>query len=259
MKANTSSSSHPIATTKPPEQDANEHDASLSPHSAIFSIPNHSTTPAVGEEYSDSAIDGSFSGLILEGRPAPTSPSAIQPAIPTTRNYFQYSRHHARPVTSPQDSSRSVATNQLLPGQNQSPPIKSSLNVEETPFPSLVAASSSALPDYHATTNHGRADIGPSADRGVGVGQSPSVSGHVGGGRFPRWRGWLEKRALERHFERLDAAAGASGEADVKRKKSWGAGVNDEDALSESEDLGEVSPCIWCRLVIVLVILTSCP
>ncbi|KAN0061040.1 hypothetical protein ACQY0O_006775 [Thecaphora frezii] len=62
-----------------------------------------------------------------------------------------------------------------------------------------------------------------------------------GGGRFPRWRGWLEKRALERHYARMDAAAGigptdSSGGLTVQppiRKKSWGTGVNDPDAVDD--------------------------
>ncbi|PWZ03372.1 hypothetical protein BCV70DRAFT_197590 [Testicularia cyperi] len=68
------------------------------------------------------------------------------------------------------------------------------------------------------------------------------------GARFPRWRGWLEKRALERHYARMDAAAAAAASDDPtnlsgqmarampNRKKSWGAWINDPDALSDEDD-----------------------
>ncbi|KAE8270361.1 hypothetical protein A4X09_0g1969 [Tilletia walkeri] len=51
------------------------------------------------------------------------------------------------------------------------------------------------------------------------------------GGRFPRWRGWLEKRDLERRYAAMEEAAQAAAEGRVARKKSWGAGVHDADAL----------------------------
>lgn len=53
-------------------------------------------------------------------------------------------------------------------------------------------------------------------------------------GRFPRWRGWLEKRALERHLERISVTDPDDQEA-MRRKKSWGAGIHDADAISEDE------------------------
>ncbi|CAD6963694.1 unnamed protein product [Tilletia controversa] len=51
------------------------------------------------------------------------------------------------------------------------------------------------------------------------------------GGRFPRWRGWLEKRDLERRYAAVEEAALAAAEGRPARKKSWGAGVHDADAL----------------------------
>ncbi|TKY89409.1 hypothetical protein EX895_001940 [Sporisorium graminicola] len=58
--------------------------------------------------------------------------------------------------------------------------------------------------------------------------------------RFPRWGTWLEKRALERHYAQLesqqqhdqDLAASSSAET-PNRKKSWGAWVNDPDAIND--------------------------
>ncbi|EST06045.2 hypothetical protein PSEUBRA_003902 [Kalmanozyma brasiliensis GHG001] len=53
--------------------------------------------------------------------------------------------------------------------------------------------------------------------------------------RFPRWGPWLEKRALERHYARLEIQQQAdSDQAQTpNRKKSWGAWVNDPDAISD--------------------------
>lgn len=85
-------------------------------------------------------------------------------------------------------------------------------------------------------------------------------------GRFPRWRGWLEKRALERHYNRLDSNAlsrelglsdplGPSEELRIEydssgrpllseemarrlaKKKSWGKSRAEDDALSDEEKL----------------------
>jgi len=66
-----------------------------------------------------------------------------------------------------------------------------------------------------------------------------AAPGESGGGRFPRWRGWLEKRDLERRYAAMEDAAQAAAEGRVSRKKSWGAGVHDADALpydGEEED-----------------------
>ncbi|CDR88099.1 uncharacterized protein SPSC_03685 [Sporisorium scitamineum] len=58
--------------------------------------------------------------------------------------------------------------------------------------------------------------------------------------RFPRWGTWLEKRALERHYAQLenqqqhaqDSATPNAAET-PNRKKSWGAWVNDPDAIND--------------------------
>ncbi|CEH12447.1 hypothetical protein CBOM_00428 [Ceraceosorus bombacis] len=65
--------------------------------------------------------------------------------------------------------------------------------------------------------------------RGRGRGAPPAAPG---GGRFPRWRGWLEKRALDRHYERTGMNDPAT---NVNRKKSWGAGVHDPNAIDDDE------------------------
>ncbi|SPO35569.1 uncharacterized protein PSFLO_01040 [Pseudozyma flocculosa] len=89
----------------------------------------------------------------------------------------------------------------------------------------------------------------PPIDAGPGGVPGGAAAGG-GGGRFPRWRGWLEKRALERHYARMDAAAGASTSVDANgnllvqppiRKKSWGTGVNDPDAVEDDLDVGSSS------------------
>ncbi|GAC96851.1 hypothetical protein PHSY_004435 [Pseudozyma hubeiensis SY62] len=61
--------------------------------------------------------------------------------------------------------------------------------------------------------------------------------------RFPRWGTWLEKRAMERHYAQLDSAqlrhsheqslASPEGADTPNRKKSWGAWVNDPNAVND--------------------------
>ncbi|SNX82769.1 uncharacterized protein MEPE_01475 [Melanopsichium pennsylvanicum] len=65
------------------------------------------------------------------------------------------------------------------------------------------------------------------------------------GSRFPRWGTWLEKRALERHYARLEQHALAqqdaphSGAHVPNRKKSWGTWVNGPDAINDDNDTSE--------------------
>ncbi|KAK0520716.1 hypothetical protein OC834_006927 [Tilletia horrida] len=66
-----------------------------------------------------------------------------------------------------------------------------------------------------------------------------AAAGGGGGGRFPRWRGWLEKRDLERRYAAMEEAAQAAAEGRVARKKSWGAGVHDADALPYEQERGD--------------------
>lgn len=66
------------------------------------------------------------------------------------------------------------------------------------------------------------------------------------GGRFPRWRGWLEKRAQERNgidkgAENPEGKKTGGAPSDVRRKKSWGAAVDDDDAVSETGETVIVS------------------
>ncbi|SJX61469.1 uncharacterized protein SRS1_10542 [Sporisorium reilianum f. sp. reilianum] len=58
--------------------------------------------------------------------------------------------------------------------------------------------------------------------------------------RFPRWGTWLEKRALERHYAQLESQQQHAQHLAIphapetpNRKKSWGAWVNDPDAVND--------------------------
>ncbi|SPO21488.1 uncharacterized protein UTRI_00975_B [Ustilago trichophora] len=59
--------------------------------------------------------------------------------------------------------------------------------------------------------------------------------------RFPRWGTWLEKRALERHYAQLELQHLAQQQSTPhasstpSRKKSWGAWVNDPDAINDDD------------------------
>ena len=218
-------------------------DKTLDAHPALFSIPTHATTHASSAEYLDASVGESLPTLGLQGRPQPTLTvgtddvdSADQPLRPThtlTQRNNSTTASRRSTVTPAHKSDEAL--------RNGPPMLKASVHVEETPFPTLIADATSAPPDYHKHLYPT-----PSTARNVVNEEDPlppplAVAGQQGGGgRFPRWRGWLEKRALERHFERLDAGDISSQDADVKRKKSWGAGVDDDDALSDAEEQDEV-------------------
>jgi hypothetical protein len=204
---------------------------------AMFAIPTHATTHAPGassEELPD-AISESSSDVRLEGRPAPT-PTKLDAQFHMLQTQMHLEAHHSVASSVQSSSSQYTVTAQQFVNraksvkQPQRALTQDTLRVEEAA--SSVANQASELPGYDRNVLHRSPDELPSALPGPGGPGSP--------GRFPRWRGWLEKRALERHLERLDIAA-TQGEMPVQRKKSWGAGVNDEDALSDVEDHEEVS------------------
>ncbi|KAK0550013.1 hypothetical protein OC846_003847 [Tilletia horrida] len=58
------------------------------------------------------------------------------------------------------------------------------------------------------------------------------------GGRFPRWRAWLQHRDMERRNAAMAERAQAAAEGRPVRKKSWGAGVRDPDAIPYDLNLG---------------------
>lgn len=224
-----------------------ENVSALEPHPAIFTIPTHAAThaPSPSDELSEESLLDSLHNVRLEGRPAPT----IELVNQREENISFSNGSKAtsitkglRPSSSPSTSSHNTVTAQsqsiahrTFSFKREQPRMpRSSLRVDETPFPGLVADLTGSPPDYEeqvysanlyhgSRSNHPPLPIGPGAQ-----------------GRFPRWRGWLEKRAVERHLERLDTAA-VQGEEAVQRKKSWGAGVDDENAVSDGEDQGEVS------------------
>lgn len=220
------------------------YDKTLDAHPALFSIPTHTTTHASSAEYLDASVGESLPTLGLQGRPQPTL-TASTDDVGSADQSLRPMHTLTRPNTSATASRRSTVTpahdsDEVL--RNNRPMIKASVHVEETPFPSLVADATSAPPDYHKQLYPNLSSAGENLSSVEGPPPPPlTVAGQQGGGgRFPRWRGWLEKRALERHFERLDAGDVSSQDPDVKRKKSWGAGVDDDDALSDGEEQDEV-------------------
>ena len=126
--------------------------------------------------------------------------------------------------------------------QQQQPPGYHTHDFPATP-PALDFASR-ASPFANAFEKHLNLDdaVNPPPDHPPPPIDAASENNPAFAGRFPRWRGWLEKRALERHYARMDAAAASGSDTNAflgvpqpRRKKSWGTGVNDPDALSEDE------------------------
>jgi hypothetical protein len=225
---------------------SSDRDEPYTSHPAIFTIPNHITTPACHDEDLGSQSGGIHPDVGLEGRPRATSTYTSNRSIPSSSKDVQSSREG---LTVLDDLPASPRGTNYLAGQGQSRNAttrKASYHVNETPFPSLMADVSNAPPEYEVPHHHLGGEQMPSLDTGITQSNPiPAAMGRVeSGGRFPRWRGWLEKRALEKHFDRLDAASGLTVGPDVKRKKSWGTGIYDEDALSEVEDQEEVSVCV---------------
>jgi hypothetical protein len=208
---------------------------------AMFAIPTHTTTHAPGASNEDLAEtqSESSSDVRLEGRPAPTLPLDSQFDMLEARKQLeaQMSMTSSAPSSSSQNTVKATPIAQRDKSVKRQPRASltpSSRGAEEARFSSIHTNETTELPSYdhraYPTELYGNREELP-----------PALPGP---GRFPRWRGWLEKRALERHLERLDIAAAAGvtqGEAPVQRKKSWGAGVDDENALSDGEDQDEVS------------------
>lgn len=207
---------------------------------AMFAIPTHATTHAPGASNEDLAEihSESSSDVRLEGRPAPTLPLDGHFDVLQARKQLeaQVSVVSSAPSSSSQNTVKPLPKMQRQKSakqrrQSQNSP---SIRADEARFSSILANETTELPSYDAQSY-------PMDSYGNREELPPALPGP---GRFPRWRGWLEKRALERHLERLDtavAAAGATQEgAPVIRKKSWGAGVDDENALSDGEEQDEV-------------------
>lgn len=158
---------------------------------------------------------------------------------------------------------------QSLPIQSQSRPHHLSPNHQQSlPIPQSPPTSSAhPNPPLLATSNSGL--LPPTYDAHNFNSNPPQLSNQEeasgGGGRFPRWTGWLEKRALERHYNRLDSNAvsrelglddplKSNEELEIKydlngkpvlneemakrlaKKKSWGKNRDDGDAISDEEE-----------------------
>lgn len=217
----------------------------LEPRPAFFAIPTHAAThaPSPRDELSEESLLDSLHNVRLEGRPAPTPDFVDRPGqvIPSSSSAKARTKN-IRPSSSPSTSSHStvIAPNQSMAHRafslKRSQPLmpRPSLRVEETPFPGLVTDLTCSPPGYDEQV------YSANLYQDFGLSAPPPPVGLGAQGRFPRWRGWLEKRAIERHLDRIDTAA-VQGEEFVQRKKSWGAGVDDENAISDGEDQGEVS------------------
>ncbi|PWN38387.1 uncharacterized protein FA14DRAFT_159980 [Meira miltonrushii] len=253
--------------------DDKTHKLAFPPPAAIFAIPTHATTHASASTYGEPAEDESITeerDTALQGRPRPSPGLELVEKSEAAMEDYRYIDPYAGtslastdqlaasrfdvplsyPASGPWRTANTILSKDVSGIHNSDnilnhterqyrPPI-TTVTPTQSPLPSPATAEE-APPKYRRNhwppfTSPGGS---PAADRGVVNGDPPAQ-----GGRFPRWRGWLEKRAMERHYAQADAAAaaeaGPSGSAetreDVRRKKSWGAGVEDDDALSDAEE-----------------------
>lgn len=239
----------------------NPHPDTLSPPPAFFNIPTHATTHALAiesedlddeEKDLDRAAAASTSNSALVGRPSPSpiepvaESSSLGPNLPPSEAQSLLietalndgSGTPSVPLHAPQSAQRGWRTAYSILSRNSANTLSSNL---APPLPPL----SRSLDPTHAVNETRQIPVKQIASRDqrdYHPRGPPPVPDHSqpAGGRFPRWRGWLERRAVERQQGRL-TGTGAEEELDVQRKKSWGAAVDDEDAVSETDENETVS------------------
>lgn len=257
--------------------DDKTHNLAFPTPAAIFAIPTHATTHASASTYGEPAEDESITeerDTAVQGRPRPSPGLELVEKSEATMEDYRFIDPYARtslvttdkhaasrfdvplsyPASGPWRTANTILSkdvsgmhhsdNILNHTERQYRPPITTVTPNKSPIPSPATADE-APPKYRRNHWPPFASPGgsPAADRAVANGDSPAQ-----GGRFPRWRGWLEKRAMERHYAQADAAAeaGPSGSPetreDVRRKKSWGAGVEDDDALSDAEENEQDQP-----------------
>lgn len=231
---------------------------SLPPPAAIFSIPTHATTHA-SIPLTDHVDEGYDEQITLQGRPMPrreTSGEAYNEVAsgafltqhpPRTPPAILVDPPLSHPASGPWRTAHTILTKDISAIQIDDPstvPNPRSLPPPGVPMPAMPFAAEPAQqerpPPKYRRNKHVSPPNALDAARQEITGQ-PAQGGQ--GGRFPRWRGWLEKRAMERHDEQAEATATSAtqtADGDVQRKKSWGAAIDDDDAVSESEDTEQV-------------------
>lgn len=263
--------------------DKKTHSLAFPPPAAIFAIPTHATTHASASTFGEQTENESFiegGDTALQGRPRPSPGLELVEKSDAVINDYRYvepyagtplasTNQHAPsrfdvplsyPASGPWRTANTILSKDVHHSDNilnhkdrQYRPPTTTITPIQSPVQSPSSADE-APPKYRRNHWPPFASPGsPGADRAVANPDLPAQ-----GGRFPRWRGWLEKRAMERHYAQADAAAaaaeaGPSGSPetreDVQRKKSWGAGVEDDDALSDAEENEQDVPCkIDCPL-----------
>lgn len=226
-----------------------EKDQDKTPKPAIFTIPIHATTHAPSNEYLEGE-DMLSSAVQMTGRPAATPDAEarfgeylidreprpiLHPTLPHRedtipgQSVFSLLRSTSTLKAKVTASQRRLSLR--LTQRKQQPSARPSLRLEETPFPGLISEEPNALSYQQIQKEALVLEVANDAHPTP----TPSAPDTTTGGRFPRWRGWLEKKALERQSEQADSAR------HPRRKKSWGAGVNDEDAISDGEQENEES------------------
>lgn len=243
----------------PPVQQPHSREGTIRPRARdIFAIPSHARTAAPHHELEDpdEAMD-----TPRQGRPAPTvfrsapdtqprqprmagqpDPNSIPRIILPDAGPSSLPYHAAQNGAAPaQDGYFPGPAYQPLPPPHPSLPPQLLHSALTTPRGAgLSSAPTLSNPPPYSPPPPVNANQRRGA-RGRNGPEAPPNTAPQAGGRFPRWRGWLEKRALERHFDRL--GVGTPEDEGMRRKKSWGTGVNDPDAVSDEEpDLQEEIP-----------------
>ncbi|CAO1638863.1 unnamed protein product [Sympodiomycopsis kandeliae] len=238
----------------PPGQDSGIPLANRSRLKDIFSVPSHKATtaaPATGPQHhffaastSDDEDDLS-APRVGRPRPGPSQPLLNYPTALDPRQgglagplppqgsgtELQIGPPQSHPVPRPEYNSG------MAQGTRPMAPLP--LPQADPTLPSMSNASLSQPPAYAPPPSKARdknRQLNPvnfAGDESLSTSAYQQQQQQQGqqGGRFPRWRGWLEKRALERHLERMNLQS-----QNVARKKSWGAGIHDPDAISDDEE-----------------------
>lgn len=190
----------------------------------IFALSTHAPTPAPFPS----------AETPFRGTPSPLPSPLAPPRSPLASGYFQphrdlYTSHEPPPHPAGQPPASLPSGHAMRPpeGPISQPFGHQQFPIFQSPSAPTTPGRSPGLEPRLAPPPSYEAHAFQSSLPGFPPGAPPNA------GRFPRWRGWLEKRAVERHLARQDAATDASG---MRRKKSWGAGVNDPDAVSDDDE-----------------------
>lgn len=183
-----------------------------------MTIPQTAAQPSDGSQHRSLRQLNNQTTATLSQERSTMLPPDIPPTNPLPKPNFSWTA----------DPALASQVNDLPPRYNlhQFPPTPPALHSPQVDSGSYFDQSHHASPDHnsHAATHSSLTEQPP----------------RLFASRFPRWGTWLEKRALERHYAQLDSQqlgdqhlATPRASETPNRKKSWGAWINDPDAVND--------------------------